>query len=59
MTEPLRNSSLLFISRYVTLMGKKCIVNNACDLFVRFFYTLSTQAHKGTAGAHAQGQFRP
>jgi len=40
-------------------MGKKCIVNNACDLFVRFFYTLSTQAHKGTAGAHAQGQFRP
>jgi hypothetical protein len=28
-------------------------------LFVRFFYTLSTQVHKGTAGAHALGQFRP
>jgi hypothetical protein len=40
-------------------MGKKFIVNNACDLFVRFFYTLSTQAQKDTAGAQAQGQFCP
>ena len=34
-------------------------MNNICDFFARFFYTLPIQVHKGTAGAHAQGQFRP